>query len=338
MKLPAIITTDLHLTANPDDEYRWGLFPWLKEQAKENRAKSVAILGDLTDAKDYHSSVLVNRVVKSITSLLEVVPQVLILQGNHDYLKDGHPFFSFLNSIPGVKFITEPWSDTEEELSALWLPHTKNPAKDWNGYTDLSWYSHIFMHQTFKGSVASNGQEMEGEGMEKVNWINEQLVPEIWSGDIHVPQKMKFVEYVGSPYHVHFGDKYDPRAILLERGGRRRDLKFETLSRYSLKCLSIEQLLKTKPRPEDQVKVKLVLDQSSQHEWPQAKQEVMAWAARHKVQLCDLKLEIDKGRRRLSRSDAPARALSQEEAMLEFVKQEDLGASVFEAGLEILES
>jgi hypothetical protein len=39
----------------------------------------------------------------------------------------------------------------------------------------------------------------------------------IISGDIHVPQTIGTVTYVGSPYHVHFGDhKFNPRFFILD--------------------------------------------------------------------------------------------------------------------------
>lgn len=334
MKLPAIVTTDLHYTANPADEYRWGLFPWLREQALEYKAKSIAILGDLTDAKDYHSSVLVNRLVKEITALTEVVEQVWILAGNHDYLKDGHPFFSFLSAIPGVKFINEVFSDLDGGLPVLWLPHTKQPLKDWADFKDLSWYSHIFMHQTMTGSIASNGQEMGGEGVELLKWFTPGPdLPTIWSGDIHVPQKIGLVEYVGSPYPVHFGDSFDARCILVRKDGTRKDLHFDTIVRASVVINGGHEVKKLDMREGDQLKVKVVLSQAEQHEWGQHRRMVEEWAAKRGVELHGLKLEVTKPRRRLSEI---RKAVDPEEVVLRYVEDEGLTADSFEAAMEIM--
>lgn len=340
MKLPAIITTDLHYTANPADEYRWGLFPWLREQAKVHGAKSVAILGDLTDAKDFHPATLVNRIVAEIHELAEVVDQVYILCGNHDYLKDGHPFFSFLCAIPGVIFINSILSETDDDLPVLWLPHSKNPSKDWAGFKDLSWYSHIFMHQTMSGSVASNGQEMEGEGVEKLDWFKAGAdLPEILSGDIHVPQKLGLVEYVGSPYPVHFGDKFDARCILMRKDKTRKNLYFDTIGRPSFVVDDINQLFEISEgglvKAGDQAKFKVVLPQSEQHEWPRWRTLIEGFCRSHKVELCGLRLEINKSRRRLKASKS-SKALSPEEVLVEFVHNEGLTADALEAGLEVL--
>lgn len=337
MKLPALFTTDLHLTANPADEYRWALFPWLVEQARRYRVRSVAILGDLTDAKDYHSSVLVNRVVASIEMLTKAGLTVDILQGNHDYLKDGNPFFSFLSSLPGVRFITKVTSDHEENLQCLWLPHSKNPVLDWADLQNFSWYSFIFMHQTFNGSVASNGQEMAGDGVEKLEWFNRKLEPQIWSGDIHVPQKLGLIEYVGSPYPVHFGDHFKARVILLEQGGRRSNLYFPCAARMAATVHGLRGFRNLQVTEGDQVKLKVVLAQSEQQDWPSIRKAAEQWADSKGVNLLDIKLEVDRSSVRLE-SHGIQRTTSPEEALCEFVNGEDLGADALEAGLEILES
>lgn len=339
MKLPSIITTDLHYTASPADEYRWGLFPWLKQQAKEYKARSICILGDLTDAKDYHSSVLVNRLVKEITGLTEVVEQVYILSGNHDYLKDGHPFFSFLSAIPGVKFINEVFSDTDDDLPVLWLPHSKNPAKEWAGFKDLSWYSHIFMHQTMSGSMASNGQEMGGEGVEQLHWFKAgRDLPCILSGDIHVPQKLGLVEYVGSPYPVHFGDSFDARCILMRKDGSRKNLHFDTIRRPSFVVDDVNQLFEIqegkKVSKGDQVKFKVLLPQSEQHEWPKWRTLIEGFCRSEQLELCGLRLEIEKSRRRLQEVK---KAVNPDDVVLSFVEDEGLTAEAFEAAMEVMQ-
>lgn len=336
MRLPAIITTDLHFTANPADEYRWGLFSWLKQQAKAYGAKSVAILGDITDAKDYHPAVLVNRLVTEITDLAKEVGQVTILTGNHDYLKDGHPFFEFLNAVPGVRFVSSIYSDTDEDVQVLWLPHSKNPVEDWAGLRDLSWYSHIFMHQTMTGSVASNGQEMSGEGVEKLEWFRPgKDLPLIWSGDIHVPQKIGLVEYIGSPYPVHFGDSFDARCVLLRPDLSRKNLYFTTIRRQSVTVHGGSGVYELEMDRGDQVKVKVVLSQSEQHDWGDHRRLVESWAEKHGVELHGLKLEVTKSRRRLADMDR-VRAADPETVLLEFVKAEGLPADVYQAGVEVM--
>lgn len=336
MKLPAILTSDPHFTASPRDEYRWGLWPWLADQSRIEGVKTVVICGDLTDAKDYHPASLTNRLVAAIAKLREQVDEIIIDLGNHDYLREGHAYFAFLNNIPGVTFITKP---TEFMLdtgpTSLFLPHTKTPAQTWAGM-DFSHYDYLFMHQTIKGSLSSNGTEMEGEELPDL-----RAAGKVWSGDIHVPQVIGPVEYIGSPYHVHFGDAFRPRCVLLDRRNRPVDLHFETISRLSLKIAGVDDLRRLKMRAGDQVQVKLVLAESEAHEWAARRRAVSDYLRRAEVQLHGIKLEVERSQ---TRRRMPGQALGPglpqkrpEDVVIDFVRANDLGVEAVHAGLGVLE-
>lgn len=226
-----IATADLHLTANPRDEYRWGVFRLLRELAEGARDPRVAILGDLTDAKDRHPARLVNRVVSEVARLAEVA-RVYVLAGNHDYVERSECFFSFLNHLHNVRFVhTRPRSVRWGNHRVLLAPHMPSDALDElatmlqrknpvSGEPET--YSLVLMHQTVSGSVASNGARLDG------------LPPSLFgghgvvlSGDVHVPQRVGPVEYVGSPYPVRFGDKAECRVVVLRlrAGGRKSAIK-----------------------------------------------------------------------------------------------------------------
>lgn len=207
-----LLTSDLHLTDSPRDEYRWTFFHWLRKALAEHKAEALWILGDLTDAKDYHSSRLVNRVV---TSLSEFRLSIFVVRGNHDGLDPDCPYFRFLNALPNVTFFTQPIRD----YGFLIVPHSKNeedfpppmPSEDF-----------VFMHATFSGAIADNGQTLTGVSRKVLDRYKGK---KIFSGDVHVPQTLGNLTYVGSPYHVHFGDKFDPRVLLLDTNkGRTRSI------------------------------------------------------------------------------------------------------------------
>src|SRR5690242_16678391 len=111
MQLPALIVSDLHHVESPSCEYRWSLWPWLAKTIQEERVKTLLVLGDLTDRKDNHSSELVNRIVRVIRDLQRDCPgiRIIILTGNHDWLKGGEEYFRFLNHLDNVTFVTRPW-------------------------------------------------------------------------------------------------------------------------------------------------------------------------------------------------------------------------------------
>ena len=289
------------------------------------------ICGDLTDAKDNHSAELVNRVVKSIARL--PVAQIKILVGNHDWLKEGHEFFKFLSVLPNVQYIAQPAEDNDVKgVPTYYLPYSKNPAKDWQGL-DFSHYNYLFMHQTVRGAITSNGQEMEGEVMPELN------AGKVYSGDIHVPQKCGDVEYIGSPYHVHFGDAFKPRCVLLEKGGRAIDLHFKTISRLAITVTSLKQLLRHDFREGDQVKVNVELSEAEKHDWAKIKREALAFLKKQGVEVHGIKLTVRKASRRLlAPSNDQDPAYSPAEAVARFVEAEELGGEALDAALEILEA
>ena len=258
-----------------------------------------------------------------------------ILMGNHDYLRAGHAYFEFLSVLEGVRFITAPRDDGEAGGPlTLFLPHTKDPRADWAGM-DFSHFSYIFMHQTAPGSVASNGQKMDGEALPSLKG------PKVYSGDIHVPQVCGDIEYIGSPYHVHFGDKFKPRAVLLDKRGRAHDLHFETLSRVTLTVESIEDLhLEVKfLKPGDQVKVRIKLTQADKHQWHVLRREVVEVLKRHQVELHDIELVLARSQRRLigGNGEKPVPASeSGADAVLRYVLREELGPDALDLGLELV--
>ena len=335
MQLPALLTSDLHFTANPADEYRWSLFKWLATQVAKEGVRSLVILGDLTDAKDYHPAELTNSIVQGITMLSWLGCKITILQGNHDYLKKGHSYFSFLSHLPNVTFVDSPREDDDGGPLAYYLPHTHEPAKDWDDL-DFSHYDYLFMHQTISGSVASNGQEMDGEpGLPDFT----KLGPKVYSGDIHVPQVIKGVEYVGSPYHVHFGDNFKPRCILIGEDRKPANLYFKTISRRSLKATSLADVKAFDLGKGDQVKLTITLDPADAHAWARIRREATAILTDRGVAIHDLRLAIARSERRLQSGQGGRlgrSVLSDPDAILRFVERDELGPEALELGLEAL--
>lgn len=332
MMLPVLIAADLHLTASPSDAYRWSILDWMWEQIEVEGLKTILILGDLTDAKDYHPSELANKLVAGVSRLASKC-KVVILLGNHDYLKKGQGFFSFLNCIPNVQFITEPTEDLEPGISCMLLPHTRTPAKDWAGMDFGQHYQYVFMHQTVGGAVASNGQEMNGEDVPPF-----PPGPKVMSGDIHVPQIIKGVEYIGSPYHVHFGDDFAPRCVLIDRRYKHHDLTFKTPRRVSLKLSSLKELKRrvTALDPGDMVKLTLELPRSEIVGWSALRREARLVLDQAELKVESLRLSIARSERRLD-VKPDRRVLSDEQVIERFVLRDELGADALELGLELLQ-
>lgn len=265
-----LLISDLHFTDKVQDEYRWDVFDFVRDYYNKTEDKNLIILGDLTDSKDHHSSILVNQIVYMIRQMVEIGMEVYILKGNHDYIDPDQPFFQFLEQIEYVHYIKHPFCILIQGEKCLFLPHTRNPIDEWA--TDLSigrWAKEcnlVFMHQSVIGSVASNGYLME-EGLRQSYF--KKFNGSVFSGDIHLPQKVGPVTYVGSPYSIRFNDHFDGRAISLTNPESRTDtgkkVKNSRLWANELftklgqrRTINIEKLKDLKngdARPGDQVKV-----------------------------------------------------------------------------------
>lgn len=220
-----LVTSDLHLSDNPRDHYRHEFIDQLIEVIREEKVTRLLVLGDLTEKKDRHNSWLTNSVVEYFHTLSTWCP-IVILQGNHDALDVNVPFFNFLHYVAGgrgghIQWIGNPTEMDVPELGrCLFLPHTTSYRDRWSFVLGLDVkdlpakkYEYIFAHNTFKGTISESGVELDGIPLD----IFPKSVPVI-SGDVHKPQQVGQVTYVGSPYLVDFGDDFEPRMLLLRKG------------------------------------------------------------------------------------------------------------------------
>ena len=267
--MKALLATDLHFTDDEDDAYRWGIIDFLIEQATTHKVNQLFILGDVTDKKNYHSADLVNKVVEAINKLGSHM-DVTILKGNHDYIDPNTPFFGFL-STKSIAFVKEIEAYEIEDAYCLFLPHTFNPDEEWDDEVEAAVMNadFVFLHQCIEGSKASNGMPMEGYNSN----MFKETEARVYSGDIHVPQVIKGVTYVGSPYHVHFGDSFEPRVMLID-GDTEKDLHFSTISKRTIELHDVEKLRNYYLKPDDRVKVRLKLTKSEFVEWENKKKRI----------------------------------------------------------------
>lgn len=222
-----LVTSDLHLTDKTADVYRWEIFTFLSRQVESLKEKykevELFVLGDITDFKDRHSANLVNSIIISFQTLIEKdgIKNIYFLRGNHDCIDETWPFFKFLDTYPNMHWINTAQmylyesKDFNRTHKCLFIPHYRmkeryasifKAVRDKDDRPDI-----VFMHETFNGALASNGQKMEGLNIRSASKLQVPII----SGDIHVPQRIKNLTYVGSPYHVRFGDKFEPRVMLI---------------------------------------------------------------------------------------------------------------------------
>lgn len=326
--MSGIVTSDIHLTDNPKDEYRWGLLPWLSKKAVKHGANWIAILGDLTVAKDRHTAKLVNRFCRALVDMK--VGKIIILKANHDYVDENSPFFKFISLVPKVIFVDEPfqWGDY------LFLPHTRNWEEDWKPYIKL-WnnYKIIFTHQTYTGAKAENGQALRGIPPSVFKGYRGQVI----SGDVHVPQRLsRRLLYVGAPYRIRFGDAYNPRVLLVRNQGRElSNLTFVAISREVAVIRNLQELQAHDYNSGDQVKIKVRLKRSEFPDWPNLRRQIKRLAKQRGWELCGLSMSQIKSKS--STIDTEIKLTDPSDAVLDHAKRKKLDKSMVDIGLKLLE-
>lgn len=285
--MSAFLVADLHLTSNSRDEYRWGLFKWLRATAVKRKVKRLVILGDITDAKDRHPATLVNRFVDEITATAEVMV-VDAIPGNHDAIDERVPFFGFLANLcnPRLRFYVLPAGELWGNKNCVFLPCTRDYKTAWKDVLfKEEAFDYIFTHQTYNGAKSENGTSLQGVPPS----VFKGLSAKVWSGDIHVPQKVnKQIEYVGMPYRKNFGDEFTPRVVLLNDDGTSADLHYPCLSRHLVSVSKLKRLGEhfAEANTGDQFKVRFELGRNERAVWPQIKADIKALAAIKGVDLC----------------------------------------------------
>jgi len=237
--MTVLIAADLHLSDLPRDEYRHVWQEWLRAQVKHHRVTRVLILGDLTEQKGRHSAQLVNRIVDHMARLAAMCP-VTFLRGNHDGFSPDNPFFGFLREIENIDWINDPSSADYPELGrCLFLPHSSRPEIDWVTALEAAYPPRwVFAHATFAGAKGESGRELHGVAQEPLHRFRAPII----AGDVHVPQVIGKVQYVGAPYTIDFGDAYRGQVLLVE-GDRPKDKPRQLIYNGPQKMLVDSELL-----------------------------------------------------------------------------------------------
>lgn len=345
--MTVLVTSDLHLNTLARDQYRHDWQKQLHALLGIYKATTLVINGDLTDDKDFHPAVLVNKVVNHIYELSKRVV-VVFNKGNHDYTALAEsPFFEFLRRIDNVFWVGEPTQSWKipglpdvalADLDhCLFLPHSPNPERDW---ADLNpdgddWAQWIFAHQTFEGTKGEHGQVLGG--------VSVDLLPDnaqVLAGDVHTPQTVGQVTYIGAPYTVDFGDEYEPRVLMLNKrkltsiectGPQKRLIEVRA---GELPSLQAKQILK-QLAPGDLLKVRVELDIGQYARWGEFKDKILAWGAKHKF-VIHLVQPVTKQVTTKQRVAKRASNKSDEDVLKSYAKARNIDERTTAIGLELL--
>lgn len=335
--MTTIATADLHFSDNPRDGYRWlFLEQTLPALIGEHGARRVVICGDLTEAKDAHRAALVNRIVDGVGALAELA-DVIFLKGNHDYVAADVPFYRFLRHLGRVRWINEPARMRLRGLGeCAFLPHDR----DWRRAWGAEWTRGAdvyFIHQTFRGADLGRGHLAGGEAPPFARGSR------VVAGDVHVPQKVGPITYVGAPYRVDFGDDFEPRVLLLD-GQEVRSIPVPGPQKHLVRVtggwdeagMQLHQELFRMLAPGDVVKVRVELAPGSEQSRAEVAAAVHAWAEHAGVQLYSTQV-VPPPAARSSKAASRRSARSDEDLVRAYAKKMRRGRATVAAGLKIVE-
>lgn len=332
--MSVLLTSDWHLSDNPRDDYRHTGIATIRKLVVKHKAEYLLILGDLCEEKDRHGAWLVNRVVEHIDRLAERC-RIIIMKGNHDYLVADSPFYQFLHRIPGVTWINNPTAFDLPYLGrCMFLPHTLDWKKDWEGLP-LKENDWVFAHNTFDGADVGHGRTLRG--------IPTTMFPDrkhaVISGDIHVPQRLGPVTYVGAPYLVDFGDDYEPRALLIDNNQKVTSIPIEGPQKRLVEIGSHEFELydKWNANEGDIVKIRVHLEPGEYAKWSEIKKAARFYADEmglhaHTIQPVVERVEKTKTTKRSARAK-----LSDEDVLLQYVKSRGVDEKTANIGLKLVQ-
>lgn len=325
-----LLFSDVHLDEKPENEYRWNVFEHVFTAVRQYNVDTVFCLGDLVDRKDRFSAAFVNRLLTNLYSIAAHSP-IVILRGNHDTTLQGPNYFEILNTFAkaegagrSVQYITKP---TEIWDGLLLLPYSSNPKEEWKDIR-LASYKAVFMHATVSGARFENGQIVE-----KTSFPELPSRVKFYSGDVHVPQQVRNITYVGAPHPTKFGDDYPSRMLLLDENyDVSLEIPLTTLRKAVIEVKTLDDLDKIEVRSGDQVRIvcNLTVDQLGQAGIDENK--VYEWACSKGVTVDAIETNIE-GEYESEGLDLSA---DDEEVLRQYAQKEGLTDRMVEVGLEIL--
>jgi len=279
-----IIVSDLHLTDAPRDSYRNGIFDFIAAAARQHRATDIFLLGDITDRKDNHSGAFIAALTERFVGLLTSCDaHVRVLQGNHDYSDPDFPTLGFLPHIderlswygrPRESFNTVAKDSSGRPIIMMPFARYESDFEAAVRRIPDDEYAAAFFHQTFTGAKTSSGMSMGGIPVELARRINAKRY---FAGDIHVPQRIDCIEYVGSPYQIRFGDDYEGRVIVYDPDkDDMQSLRYPTIAKRTLRISDPDELRAADINEGDQVKIRMSMSREKFSDWKSIEAEIVS--------------------------------------------------------------
>jgi len=313
-----IVTGDWHLTDNPLDEYKWDFCNKLIKYAGENEVQMLFIVGDLTENKDKHSSILVNRLTGVLSDLkLSLGQDIMILHGNHDSVGNGVSFFKFLdNSDAGIHFI-------DEFVQCYGWSFIPNRVRISDHIHEIEDSELVFLHNNIRGARREN-TSVSNAGTDPRLFKN--VRGKIYSGHYHTPQQVNNITFVGAPYPIDFNDRYEGRFI---HNGK--SISFPTIRKiiYRVDYRALDEIELFEG---DQVKIEVSINRYDISQWEGIRASILEEAEKRKAIVVSLEMKTIKEDTEV----LEVRKMSNTEVVKEYVTVNNLGRRYLEVAQDIM--
>lgn len=332
-----LVSSDWHLSDDPRDAYRFRIIDgWMPALIKKHQPDALLYLGDICEAKDSHRAELVNDVVAVFHALSKLCP-IVVLRGNHDWLSSpDNPFFGFLSRLPNIHWVSSPTPldqifGKRLSIKGIMLPHSANPERDWSNI-DFKAYDWAFAHQTFANAASDSGFRLSGVSL---SFFPKHL--KVISGDVHSPQTLGPVTYVGSPYQIDYGDDFTGRVLLLADKQGLRSIPVDGPQKRLVEIKSLKELKRSfaNVNEGDIVKVRVALTSEQQNEWAGIARELRALGADAGVVVHSLQPVITGSSRSMSQRKEPD-TRSDEQLLKDYAAARGVDDKTLKTGLKLL--
>jgi DNA repair exonuclease SbcCD nuclease subunit len=217
------LISDIHLGVHRLEEDKWlkiakhyfykFFIPTV--QNKWEDGDKIFILGDLFDNRNHLSLKVISFALDLFNDLEKMNLPVLIIGGNHDYYNNNdseHTSLRILEKYKSVEIYTEPHLYEFSGKNILLMP--------WNGV--LKEEQEIFRKYSGKAHYMFSHSELQGAKTNLkvslrhgVNIADFVAFPKVFSGHIHLYQRIKNFTYLGSPYHIDRNDKGNSKGLTI---------------------------------------------------------------------------------------------------------------------------
>ncbi len=327
-----LLTADFHLTDTPLESYRWDVFKFIEFLAKRHDIGTIIIAGDITDRKDRHTGNLTNRLCSHLDLLQEnTKAEIFVLAGNHDAPITGTYYWNFLNLL-GVHYIQDP-----TVVNGIYLlPFSKNPMEDWK-QLKLTQAKAIVMHQTVMGAIIDGGRKIES------NSYPLPVFPRtvsVFSGDVHRPQAIAGVTYIGTPHPTRFSEDWRNRVLIIKDDNFKHPIEEEILSirRAIVEIRSADELKKSNYTEGDQLKIRFQLSPDNLTDWPDQQQAIQLWAKEKQVTIASLEAVLVSNEPQVDNQE-PAQSLEllpPDQIIRTYGEQQKLSDDIIQFGLDLV--